>query len=335
MVKKKQNFVYKTGGPKTEIVDHVAGLVDPFHPSSKDKKIHDANGSKTFTFSSIGRFGIPTGASGNGYAEFYPALASNSAILQGNTNIGSNGLIPASPNFTVSNLPEYTDLAATTARWRIVSWGLRITSLENALDAKGQIMIREVTEENQSQNDDVFAYTEEYTTLPITHNMDYVVIPNHLADSYTRFMPPGVPYATMLSDNALEPGYKAIGITIIGATAGDGTATSPSLINVEVVYNLELLPLVGTFGVRISTDPAPHDYTVIQAAHNTRASLPLVVKKPSLWQTVKGLASRALHTGAEMFLGKAGGMLSDYITGLGKKHLPMVKARTLPLLTNG
>jgi hypothetical protein len=339
---KGRGLVYKSQSAPLELVDHVAGLVNPFSEEARDKKIHDANASKTFTFRSVSTIKIPVNTAGDGYAQFNPTINSALRALKGETSIvsGSGGdEIAGSPAFFNNNVTEYSDLQSSGARYRIVSWGIRLLSTENALDAKGQMLIREM-DHNAVAGTKTLTYTDNYKTVPVTHNMDYSIIPNHIGEAYQSFIPMNTTYTSLLADNALEPGYKSVHITLSGLTPGTGSGNPPvfpTVITAEVVYNLEILPLLSSIGMRLATNPAPHSHDLLAAVHNTRTAAALVHKTPSLWSKIKNVASNVLRTGTNFLLnrygGQAGAALTSMLAGAGDNLVRRVTARARPMIT--
>jgi hypothetical protein len=314
--------VYRSTPSDISVVDHVAGLVNPFSSDAKGSKIHDANGARTFTLSSISSHAIPTGVSGNGYAEFYPALKVSANITNIITHIPSSLIMPAAPTVDPFDIAEYTDLNNNTSRYRIVSWGIRLTCVQSAFDAQGTVLIREIESPHITAGQDCGVYTSNYIRLPITHDMDYTIIPDHQGEEYHRFNLPSTTYATCIADVACEPGFKAVSITVIGSTVNTST-----VLNAEVIYNLELLPLIGTLTMKMATDAAPHSHAVLAAVHNTRMTNPLAAKSSGILAGIKALAQKALHAGGQFLLGPPGGMIADYISN-------KLKLNTQKLLTN-
>jgi hypothetical protein len=337
---KGKGLVYRSQPAPIELVNHVSGLVNPFSDEARDKKIHDANASKTFTFRSVSTLKIPVNDVGDGYAQFNPTIQSALRALKGETSIVVDGdKIDGSPAFFNNNVTEYTDLTTSGARYRVVSWGIRLISTENALDAKGQMLIREM-DHNAAAGTRTLTYTDNYKIVPITHDMDYSIIPNHIGEAYQSFIPMSTTYTSLLADPALEPGYKSVHITFSGLTKGTASGnppTYPTVITAEVVFNLEILPLINSIGMKLATEPAPHSHDLLAAVHNTRAAAPLVHKSSSLWSKIKGVASNVLKSGTNFLLnrygGPAGAMLTNFLTGAGDNLVRRVTARARPLIT--
>jgi hypothetical protein len=336
--KRKQTFVYK--GVQPELVDHVAGMVNPFSDEAEHSKIHDANASKTFCFQSRQYKTVEINSNGMGYTEFYPAL--KDYVKGVNTNgagtaamLPTSGTLSAGATFTSVDVADYTNLAAVAYRYRIVSWGIRITCVTEALGTKGELLIRELDAIGALQGVGTFGISDNTVRIPITHDMNICIVPNSVGESYKDFRNVTTTYATEQADVAIEAAYRHVGLTLIGCDNDQAADTTKIILTAEVVYNLEILPTIGSIGMRMASPPAPHSNTILEAVHNTRAATPLVNSAPSLWQKVKKIAGQALLGVGEMALGRVGGLLGNYIQS--KRMLPQIAdyTRNRMLLTNG
>jgi hypothetical protein len=337
----KNTFVTKSARRVApEYVDHVAGLVNPFADSAKGSKIHDENSGKTFPFQVRAITPILVNEHGAGYTEFYPSLHEYvSGIGPTATNMSASGILGTSASFSLEDVPDYTSLTQVGMRYRIVSWGVRLISTTDALSAKGRVLIREMDSYQayaSSPGQDVTVLTDNYANVPHTHDMDFTIIPNHVSDKYKQFQAFATSYYDMNSDTANDPPFRAVALTLTGFTAA-GSGAQIEALQAEVVYNIEVLPLVATIGMRLATDPAPHHNPTLEAVHNTRASAPLVNKTPSLWQRIKGIATKAINTAGNFALDRLTGGLSSYIRTKAPMltYIPNMSRGSVPLLTNG
>jgi hypothetical protein len=341
MTKKRNNFVTRSARPTTlDYVDHVSGLVNPFSDSAKGTKIHDENAGKTFPYQVRIVQPLLINEHGAGYTEFYPSLHEYTAgVGPTSTNLSASGVLGTTASFSTPDIPDYSSLSGVGMRYRIVSWGVRIMSTTDALNAKGRVLIREMDSYQayaSSPGQDVTLLTDNYANVPHTHDMDYTIIPNHVSDKYKQFQAWTTSYYDMNADAANDPPFRAVALTMTGFTGSGSVDTQVEALQAEIVYNIEVLPLVGSIGMRIATDPAPHSNATLEAVHNTRAALPLVHKTPSLWQRVKKLATGALSTVGNIALDRITGGLSSYMRNKGLPNLvPRIAGGGYPMLTNG
>jgi hypothetical protein len=298
--------------------------VNPFADSAKGGKIHDENASKTFPFQERIVVNLGVNSNGMGYGQIYPFLKEYYKHVDGTAAFlpSTTGTLSGSATFTSIDVPDYSSLNSDGVRYRIVSYGIRVISLVNAMDAQGRIIIRELDADGATQNSGTLGLSDNTVTIPHTHDMDLTIIPNHVGAEYKRFRDFSRTYTISLADGADEPPFRAIGITCVGFDpSSSGTALKDAL-SLEVVYNLEILPKIGTIGMRLATDPAPHSNTVQEAVSNTRASLPLVHHTPSVWSKVKKFAKDALVTAGQFALGRITGGVSNYLQN--KNLMPQI-----------
>jgi hypothetical protein len=325
--------VYRSQQVHPKFVEHVASLVNPFAAAASGSKIHDENASKTFTFQSKQIIDIPINMHGVGYTEVSPTIKEYIRRIDGGDgSISGSGTIMggtvAQEKFDVT---DYDDLVAGAVRYRVVSWGVRLTApYLNHDETKGTILIKELSETRILSSTSVTDLPDNYVNLPITKELDVTVIPNHIGESYKDFIGTG---STFQSLDSTTLGWNGIGLLIMGAPTGPSSTNRPC-VQAEVVYNLEILPKITSITMRMATDPAPHDYGIMQSVHNTRAALPLAHKSTSLWSKVKSFATSALKSLGHYALDRVSGGLLSYVEG--RPELKRVtNAAGQLLLTNG
>jgi len=320
--KTKQNrSVFKSGTPPV-IRDHVAGMVNPFAPEAEGSKIHDANASRTFTYQERCYHTVLCNGNEEGYTMYFPSLANyTGGVDMGTDTHLASGTTGGAATFSYTNSDNYTSIGAAGHKYRIVSWGIRITCLGDAFNTKGRLMIREMEQLDLTTGTVVDSFTDNTVSVPITHDMDITVVPNHVGEEYQKFRDPTTTFNTLDTDVAAQPPYRCVGLYLSGveAIAANG---QQAILSVETVYNLEILPLINTIGARLASLPAPHSNSILEAVHNTRAAAPLAEKTPNIWQKIKGIAGIAVKGLAHQFLGSAGDMVSDFLSR--KRVLPQI-----------
>jgi hypothetical protein len=307
---KKEKFVYKSG-VADQMPSYVSAMVNPFDEKAVGTKIHDANATDTFSYQLRGFYNMQVNDVGTGALEIRPNIYQTFKLINGylaaaptTPCINGSGIVDAAivggTDVTFFDASGYTSLAAITDRYRIVSWGVRIINMEAALGSKGRIILRELSTSGTSGGDDINEVVDSMVALPNTHDLDITVIPTHIGEQYQDFKDGNSSYTDALA------GYKSIGISLIGFDEA-AAATSETRLNIEYVFNLEIIPLLATIGMRLSTGAAPHSHAVLEAVHNTRTQLSLVHPTPSLWSRIKAVASSALKS--------VGNYALDHITG--------------------
>jgi len=342
--KKRGNNTFVTKSARRispEYVDHVAGLVNPFADSAKGSKIHDENSGNTFSYQVRSITPVLVNEFGSGYTEFYPSLHEYvSGIGPASANMSAGGVLGTAAAFSLQDVPDFTSLTTVGMRYRIVSWGVRLISTTDALSAKGRVLVRELDSYQayaSTPGQNVTVLSDNYANLPHTHDMDFTIIPNHVSDKYKQFQGFSVSYYDMNSDPANDPPFRAVGLTLTGFTGTGVLDTQTEALQAEVVYNIEVLPLVASIGMRLATDPAPHHTATLEAVHNTRAAAPLAHKSTSLWSKIKNIAGRAISTAGNFALDRLTGGLATYIKQKTPmiSYIPNMSRGGLPLLTNG
>jgi hypothetical protein len=338
---KKEKFVFKSG-VADQMPSYVSAMVNPFDEKAVGTKIHDANASDTFCYQVRGYYNMQVNDVGSGYLEVRPNIYQAFRLVNGylaaaptTPTVNGAGIVDAAAaggDITLFDVSGYTSLAALTDRYRIVSWGIRIINMEAALGSKGRIILRELSTTGGSAGDDTNEVVDSIVALPNTHNLDITVIPSHIGEQYQDFKDGNSSYSDALA------GYKSIGISLIGFDEA-AAATSETRLNIEYVYNLEVIPLLATIGMRLSTGAAPHSHAVLEAVHNTRTQLSLVHPTPSLWSRVKAVASSALKSVGNYALDHITGGLSSIaqqaLQNLAPTRRAIAPARPRLTITNG
>jgi hypothetical protein len=194
--------------------------------------------------------------------------------------------------------------------------------LINAHDAQGRILIRELDTDGAVNSVGILGLSDNTVNVPHTHDMDLTILPNHIGAEYKRFQDFDTTYTFMIGDAAIETPWRSIGISLVGFNGSGAADTHKAVLSAEIVYNIEVLPKIGSVGMRLATDPAPHSHVVLEATHNTRASTALVHHTPSLWSKIKSTAKKALITAGEFALGRITGGVSTYLQN--KNVLPQL-----------
>ncbi len=341
MVKKKVSkpLVVRSTAVHTAVAGEVAGLVNPFDDSARDSKLYDSNAARTFTFQSRQIQTMECNFNGMGYNQYYPYIRQFQRGVDMTTDafLPPSGVLSGTATFTGLNVTDYTSLTGNGHKYRVCSWGLRVTCTDPALSAQGRLLIRELDDEGATANANTLALSDNYVSVPITHDMDYTIIPNHVAESYQEFRPMDALHSTELNDVAATPPFRCVSLSIVGADPSAATGTGRAILSVEVVYNLEIQPAIGTIGMRLSTPPAPHSHALTEAANNTRTNVSLVHKTPSVWSTIKRAATSALKSVGNYALGRLTGGLSDILSNKADQlnmAIRQVKGGQPLLLTN-
>jgi hypothetical protein len=345
MAKKKSNgrrgIVYRSNPPQllSAASEHIADFVNPFSPSAKGTKIHDANAANTFTVQTKTLYQIGVNNAGSCCVDVYPTLEGQFRTVDPAVAfLNASGFLTNGATFSSSDASIATTLQNNSLRMRVVSWGIRLISLSSALDASGQLVIREIDEVNAKDyglSKSMVSPTDNWISVPHTHDMDLTILPNHNGESYYNFRGPDWDW-DQEDTLELDHAWRAINITGTGIKASGSDTTAVSTFQLEVVMNMECQPVFNTLGSIISSPAAPHHVEKLAAINNTRTKLALVHKTPSLWSKVKATAKNVLSTVGHYALDRLTGGVSSAVENFVSRQRPTMIGGSYPLLlTNG
>jgi hypothetical protein len=160
-----------------------------------------------------------------------------------------------------SDMPEYANLAAADAKYRIVSFGVHIFGIMTPTEAKGTVSLVTQT----PITDDSFALDSEmYLDVNRNAMSGY--------DAYWVAKPSDIQFDFVDVANRNES-MTTLTIVIDGSTAGQGNV--PAL-GVEVIMNIEWYPELTSIYSRLSTPPHPAENKIAEAVTNTQSALNFV-----------------------------------------------------------
>lgn len=305
------------------LADHVTGQIDPFSPNAKGMKLFDANQTASFTLESRALYNMPINNQGCGYAEVSPFLADEWLTLLGAAaDIAASATTGAVITTGTGVSGAYTALSTQVARYRIVSYAIRVYCTQAPLNRQGRVLIRELPATQMLINTSEISMAEENYFGSLADGLDIQVTPGAVGDQQYDYIPLTMDYATSLANVADTPPFKKIGITIYG---GVTTSNNNAIVTVEVIKQLEILPEVTSilrFGV---TDAAPHSNQMMETINNTRASIPLVHNTKTWRARLRQFATSSLSALGDAGMRAAGLALTRYLGG----------PATLLQLTNG
>jgi hypothetical protein len=253
---------------------------------------------------------------GNGYMEISPYLNQEVRMLTpaafaGTGGMSGVGVLGSSPGTTIIQAADRTVINAAAERYRLVSYGIRLTCTQSPLNAQGRVIIRTVDEGQIAASTDVATTSDQTYVCPLNHNLDLIVVPNFIANHQYHFFQ-DITYANAVSDSAEDVPTKLISVCVTGGTTG--TNGTP-VISVEIVKNWECLPDITSISRLISSPPGKDHYAVKQSVANARTDLRMVSKKDSFLSHVRDVAYGALRGLGNAAVGAAGRALHAYLTG--------------------
>jgi len=234
-------------------VHNICSVSDPFCAGARGAKWPDANRTRTLAWSVPGFvLALGSDAAGRVSSLFLPNATATQASTSALT--ATDATYTDALNFPVS--------APTLARWRITSWGLRITSPLSRMTATGTCHIRLFSPDSFSSLGVVpFATTmcDNMLDIPLQRLIDQ--------DEYIIPMPLGTD-ARLFRDTSEMPsllstgkncGWQVVNVAVTGAPV-----STPGVINVYLYYNIEYTAPDGDTAYAFSTPPPPSSPLVQQ-----------------------------------------------------------------------
>lgn len=229
--------------------------MDPW--AGKGAKWPDQNESYSVPLQVFTRITVTPSAAGEDAVRIYPGVL--------------NGRIYASPTFTAgvvtnwgtgTSVAAYANLAVDFAQYRVVSVGMRISYVGNDYNNSGQLTVRlqptlvhGATESPVSQDQ----FTMKYKIVPYKRGM--VVSPKNVGIEAQH-------YEGVTDTSAALPSWEAFTMFITGA---DGT--TPQSCVIEMVHNLELLPIANGTMATLASAPAAYHPEALRAVSVRNTSI--------------------------------------------------------------
>jgi len=229
-------------GQPAGIVAAAADYVNPFSPMIH--KVPDEFSGKSSSIRIRQAFSlVPDATYGTAALLLKPRLKSGLYVAP---TISASGTITSWGSS--SDNTDYTSTDASFDRYRIVSWGVRITSVGSVTNSQGLLTVQTHTNDSGAPSVpfQATASAMRRDTYPVNQNLDVAWVSEPLHNRAREF----VPVATTAQEFSYNFTYPAIWVT--GSTATNS-------INVEMFMNLELLGLSGTVGERLGTAAAPEN----------------------------------------------------------------------------
>lgn len=240
----------------------ICSVTNPFCDEARGARWPDNSYTKSAGWSYFGgTFGIGTDATGSGALMMFPDPYNNSmsptSITTGTiawpTNMGSSFTAP-------SNI----------ARYRVTSFGFRLSATQTPLSAQGMVRVRHFSPmlgASLSSTDISSINADAAYDVPLARliNQDLFVIPMPLGDNARLFSLPVTAASALASWS--NPGWQVTQIGITGATA------STQVLSVAVYYNYELIFNDGDAANMFEKAPPPTNLQVQRGNADVLASI--------------------------------------------------------------
>lgn len=226
----------------------VCGQVDAFCSAALGARIPDGNAGRSFTYQIRGTFTLATNAAGSASVIILPYMPYNYVIGTGaGTTITFTGA-------TMNQLSAATTMNSLISGYRIVTFGVRVASILSSTNNSGSAVVSTtsyspasvVTPDLEFDDSRMFALNDfKGATWMAKRLANYFQYKGNNSSTY----------AAGANDD-----YPCCLIQLAGCTA------SVTAVMVEVVYNLEAVPLSDTAGTMLSQKTKPRNDGVLTAA---------------------------------------------------------------------
>lgn len=306
-----------------QLVSLACSQLDPFCEHARGAKVLDDSSSNSFTYMCWSLVPIISNASGGACVEFFPSLA---GAYRFNT-VDASGTITALGGS--SAIPNYSTLGTSINSWRVVSFGVHLTEVSNALNAAGYLRM-ESSQKAASIGDSDSTYCADSQIYANKPGQEVHWVSKAVGANADIFIQPDytVPSASIVSSR------NSLRVWVHGCPA------STNMYVAEIVMHIECLPVVGTLLAETATPGAPEVPAAMKAARNASASLPssLPGNNNSFGASLKDAAKGALmgiaQAGVQAAAARAGPWASAAAgAAFGRLFAPS-QSRTLRLYDN-
>jgi hypothetical protein len=318
--KRNQKVAVPYGIATSHLAKTVCSNLDPFCPHAMGAKLHDENGARSLTFQSRQTTIFTTDANGRlmvfwGYSpRQYYSIAT----------MDITGVVTSWSAATDNNF--YSTIGTTSGKWRVVSWGVHVTSMMPYNTASGVYIATEVTEAPVATSQVIGsnAYGAESHISPAPAAEFYFVAKplSMVANNYIEDV------TTVVNNN-----YTSFVLALMGAPA------STAAFAAEVIINYEWIPHTQGSGYNLMTSPsAPYNMQVMAARSIAASSLPVTIHARSTVEAGHQVLDKVED--ALEFAARAGG-LAMQLAPMGRAAMSAARTvrsllpSTTRMLTNG
>lgn len=246
------------------------GLVNPFSTAAEGMKVPDDDSTPSFTAQVRTIHTLTTDANGNAAIN----LRARPLDFPGmDLTLDAARVVTARTN--VSN-PDSAAYLAQSSKYRIASWGVRAYSVESLFTAKGTVRFTTMTDEAEVGDATDSLLFEDIYFAPLAQS-----------DIYWTSKPTGNTWKQYVNNTTQAPWTQLM----ISVEAGN---VSTDTLIVDIIYNLEIVPLFGTITATLASPAADHNPKVITAAANANAKKKHTHdSRPSIMSSLAGIARSA------------------------------------------
>lgn len=243
-----------SGGSHPHATFHhaVCGQTDPFCSHALGARIPDGNAGRSLTFQVRGNQVVSTNAAGAGGCLLVAEFPYNSNLLVGTANTTTLTFPP-----TLVQFPAASAFSASVGNWRCVSFGVKVSSILNATNNSGYIVIASTATVPSTVTVPDMEY-DDAVMIPLNNFKGITWISKRLSNYnlYAALGGNSVSYP-FTSDN-----YTKCVVTMIGQ------ANVTAAVLIEFVANYEFTPLPDTASAMLAQKgPVKNDAVLTGASH--------------------------------------------------------------------
>ncbi len=283
----------------------VVGQLNPFSLLAKGGKIPDLSNFPTAALSIRCPAQVASNSGGFAALCFLPLVRNGVIAYNPASDIGGVIVWGGGSTTTASIWSNFTSQVT---MFRVVSWGLKITSPQSVTNASGQLYIANVPLNEYS---DPYGYTDFPTTgagiegqpgctkISLSELTQHpLIVPGKIQDSgIMNFRDPAAPSGNV-NTNINGVGFSAIMLYVTNAIATGG------ILDIEVIYHVEALMGDVNFGT-VDSEVSTYNPMVLAAAHQATASTPTAYAdsqsgSESYLDRIEGYVNSILDSGPQL-----------------------------------
>lgn len=277
------NTTSSMNGPaKLALTRQVCAITDPFCKHAIGAKLPDNSSVRTLTYSRHVQTTLATDVSGRGGLLILPNY-NYWPFVETSVGVGGFGVpVAMTPSIPFSN----------TALYRIVSCGVKISSVAAPLNASGLVRIRSFNDSNGAGYNPInyssFA-TPDYIDIPLRETNGIAVVSVPLPMPRQSFYDPLTTTPSSDATHWQAPGFGAIGVSLMGGPV------STDVIVVELFLNMEIVFEEGNSMALLASPPPPANQALVNASSKLTSLSTFVFDKgisaASSWIERKAMAA--------------------------------------------
>lgn len=274
--------------PRGPGANSVMAFVNPFS-AMRGKKWTDANSAMSVSYRSRSVGTIGSNSDGTLRAIHFRPRLNDGVFAAPVYTAGPPTVFPLTGTGTASDVSDYAAIDGGFSDYRIVAWGVRITSVGKPLDASGWLTISTIPTGGAIVGAPSVIVPRK-DVIPIQNGLDVVWFgqPTDIGACEYRFV----------NDTGIDTINDWSSVTIFA----EGCSTDVVL-RYELVFDLELLPKFNEITSRLATEAAPYNQSILSSVFDTFRNLTTLsgVNEGQLRSSAFGLMGQAARSAGAGF----------------------------------